>query len=105
MILPVESGAEALSRIESRGYCMAVIDDSVTDMTGEHLVYLLHTVRRSLPIVFVSGEPTVEQEKAVRQSGAVLYGPKSDWDLLRKALHHFASEGKIKRSAQGADPA
>ncbi|MBD3335670.1 MAG: hypothetical protein GF355_09155 [Candidatus Eisenbacteria bacterium] len=95
----LETGTDAVQAAEAKHVRLVIVDETVVDMPAEHLVYLLNTLRRQLPVVFVAGTLSPQQERATRQAGALLYGPKGDWELLRKALHHFTSTGMMVREA------
>ncbi|MBU1701261.1 MAG: hypothetical protein KJ831_14075 [Candidatus Eisenbacteria bacterium] len=90
----VETGRSALDSVEAREVRLALVDETVVDMAADHLVYLLHTLKRDLPILFLTASPSLHQERAARRSGALLYAPKGDWDLIQKALSHYSSGGK-----------
>lgn len=88
----VESCKEALACAEDGRIRLVIVDDTLADVPPDHLVRLLRALRQDVPIVFLTWAPTPLQERDARRSGAVLYGPKGDWDLLRNALRHFVSD-------------
>jgi DNA-binding NarL/FixJ family response regulator len=69
---------------------MVVLDSSLGDVSGAHLVHLVRQIRPDLGIVLTFSHSDQAQEREVRQAGILYYGDREGTreiaQVLRKSL-------------------
>lgn len=94
-LLSVRTGRDCLRAIESRDVRLVVLDNSLQDVRGTHLVHLVRQIRSDLGIVLTYAESDQEQEREARQSGILYYGD-------RRCTREIA---QVMRKSLGGPPA
>lgn len=74
LLTPVRSGRDCLRAIEDPQVRLVVLDSSLRDASGAHLVHLVRQIRPELGIVVTFDRSDLEQERQVRQAGILYYG-------------------------------
>jgi DNA-binding NtrC family response regulator len=89
-LLTVRTGRDCLRAIEDRRIRLVVLDSSLTDVSGCHLVHLSRQLRPDLGIVMTFQQSDQAQEKEARQAGILYYGDREGIaaiaQFLRKSL-------------------
>ena len=76
-LLTVRSGRDCLRVIEDRRVGFVVLDSSLSDVSGAHLVHLVRRIRPDVGVVLTFAQSDQEQEREVRQAGVLFYGDRS----------------------------
>ena len=90
-LLTVRTGRDCLRAIEDRRIRLVVLDSSLGDVTGTHLVHLVRQIRPDLGIAMTFSHSDHEEEREARQAGILYYGErdgiKEIAQVLRKGLN------------------
>ena len=80
-----ETGKEAMEKIDSQTYDMALIDMKLPDMEGMHLLRKINSVNPKMAKILITGFPSVDDGLEALDNGADAYLVKPDKvdDLLR----------------------
>jgi DNA-binding NtrC family response regulator len=73
-LFTVRTGRDCLRAIEDRRTRLVVLDSSLGDVSGPHLVHLVRQIRPDLGIILTFSASDQEQEKEARQAGILYYG-------------------------------
>jgi DNA-binding NtrC family response regulator len=73
-LLTVRTGRDCLRAIEDRRMRVVVLDSSLGDVSGTHLVHLTRQIRPDLGIILAFSQTSLEEEKEARQAGILYYG-------------------------------
>jgi CheY-like chemotaxis protein len=89
-LLTVRTGRDCLRAIEDRRIRLLVLDGSMGDVSGMHLLHLVRQIRPDLGIVVTFSQSDQVQEREARQAGILYYGDRQDVreiaQVLRKGL-------------------
>jgi DNA-binding NtrC family response regulator len=89
-LLTVHSGRDCLRVIEDRRIRFVVLDSSLSDVSGTHLVHLVGQIRPDVGVVLTFAQSDHAQECEARQAGVLFYGDRSATrdiaSVLRKGL-------------------
>jgi DNA-binding NtrC family response regulator len=98
-LLTVRTGRDCLRAIEDRRIRLVVLDSSLGDASGTHLVHLTRQLRPDLGIVLTFSQSSLEQEKEARQAGILYYGDREGVaeiaQVVRKALTQTCSGAEV----------
>lgn len=104
-LLTVRTGRDCLRAIEDHKVRTVVLDSSLGDVSGTHLVHLVRQIRTDLGIVLTFSISDQAQEKEARQAGILYYGDrcgiKEIAQVIRKSLTGGAPQG-LPEGAAGA---
>ena len=80
-----ETGKEAMEKIDSRTYDLALIDMKLPDMEGIHLLGKINSVNPKMAKIFITGFPSVDDGLEALDNGADAYlvKPVKVEDLLK----------------------
>lgn len=106
-LLTVRTGRDCLRAIEDSRVRLVVLDSSLGDVSGTHLVHLARRIRPDLGIVLTFAHSDQAQEREARQAGILYYGDregiKDIAQVLRKSLPSGGTgAGQGKREQAGA---
>jgi CheY-like chemotaxis protein len=89
-LLTVRSGRDCLRAIEDRRIRFVVLDSSLPDVSGTHLVHLVQQIRPDLGVILTFAQSDQAQECEARQAGVLFYGDRSEArdiaSVLRKGM-------------------
>jgi DNA-binding NtrC family response regulator len=89
-LLTVRSGRDCLRVIEDPRVQFVVLDSSLSDVSGAHLVHLVRQIRPDVGVVLTFAQSDQAQECEVRQAGVLFYGDRSATrdiaSVLRKGM-------------------
>lgn len=101
-LLMVRSGRDCLRVIEDPRVRFVVLDSSLSDVSGAHLVHLVRQIRPDVGVVLTFAQSDRAQECEVRQAGVLFYGDRSATrdiaSVLRKGMAALGTGG-----ANGSD--
>lgn len=96
-LLAVRSGRDCLRVIEDRRIQFVVLDSSLSDVSGTHLVHLVRQIRPDVGVVLTFAQSDQAQECEVRQAGVLFYGDRSAIrdvaSVLRKGMEAPGANG------------
>ncbi len=96
-LLTVRSGRDCLRAIEDRRVHFVVLDSSLSDVSGAHLVHLVQQIRPDVGVVLAFARSDQAQECEVRQAGVLFYGDRSATrdiaSVLRKGMSSRRGDG------------
>ena len=93
-LLTVRTGRDCLRAIEDRRIRMVVLDASLLDVSGTHLVHLVRQIRPELGVVLTFSWSDQEQEKEARQAGILYYGDREGTrEIAQVLMKGLAPEG------------
>lgn len=105
-LLTVRSGRDCLRVIEDRRVQVVVLDSSLPDVPGAHLVHLVRQIRSDVGVVLTFAQSDQAQEREVRQAGVLFYGDRlairDIASVLRKGIR-ADDEGLGSRVASRGD--
>lgn len=96
------SAEEGLARAQAEMYDVILSDVHMEGMTGIDFLRSIRELNLDVPVVLLTGDPTVETAAQAVEYGAYRYFPKSvSLDVLEEALHHaerYHAMARLKRS-------
>jgi ActR/RegA family two-component response regulator len=96
-LLMVRSGRDCLRVIEDPRVRFVVLDSSLSDVSGAHLVHLVRQIRPDVGVVLTFAQSDQAQECEVRQAGVLFYGDRSATrdiaSVLRKGMEALGAGG------------
>ena len=106
-LLTVRTGRDCLRAIEDSRVRLVVLDSSLGDVSGTHLIHLVRRIRPELGIVLTFAHSDQEQEREARQAGILYYGDREGVreiaQVLRKSVPPgTAHPGRGTRAGAGA---
>lgn len=108
-LLPVRSGRDCLRAIEDPRVRLVVLDSSLRDATGAHLVHLVRRIRPDLGIAVTFDRSDLEQEREARQAGILYYGDRRGVReiaaVLRKSMTASVPANGAAAAVDGVDEA
>ena len=69
-ILPISDGYEAVKVITENRINLAIVDFDLVDTDGIQILYEIRKMRRNIPVVIMTAEPSNERRLASLQAGA-----------------------------------
>ena len=103
-LFEVGNGRDCLRAIEDKGIRLVVLDSSLRDVSGTHLVHLVRRIRPDLGVIVAFDRSDCTQEREARQAGILYYGDRRGVReiaaFLRKCL--AAGNGNGTTCAPGA---
>ncbi len=103
IVVTAENGREALAKIESEPFDVVVSDIQMPDMNGTELLRAVRERDLDLPVIFVTGDPTVATAATAVELGAFRYLSKPiDGETLRRAVIDAAATRALAHSRSGA---
>jgi DNA-binding NtrC family response regulator len=103
--IAVERGSDALLAVTEGNISLAILDISVQEPSGAKTVEILRKMRPRLPVIVISGDPSVEAGRQILQHGVFYYFLKPlDLDELDQIVRiALASSNRLKAGrGQGA---
>jgi len=103
--IAVERGSDALLAVTEGNISLAILDISVQEPSGAKTVEILRKMRPRLPVIVISGDPSVEAGRQILQHGVFYYFLKPlDLDELDQIVRiALASTNRLKTErGQGA---
>jgi DNA-binding NtrC family response regulator len=89
-LLTVRSGRDCLRAIEDRRLRLVVLDSTLSDVSGTHLVHLVRQIRPDVGVILTFSQSDPAQECEARQAGVLYYGDRSGVrevaSVLRKGM-------------------
>lgn len=73
MVDVVETGQEALEKLKTKNYDLALIDIKLPDIDGKDLVFKINKTVPSIVKIVITGFPSIEDATEVMDNGAVAY--------------------------------
>lgn len=73
-LLAVRSGRDCLRAIEDPRVRLVVLDSSLRDVTGMHLLHLVRRIRPDLGVIVTFENSNEAEEREARQEGILYYG-------------------------------
>lgn len=104
-VIAVERGGDALLAVTEGNISLAILDISVQEPSGAKTVEILRKMRPRLPVIVISGDPSVEAGRQILQHGVFYYFLKPlDLDELDQIVRiALASTNRLKAGrGQGA---
>jgi len=99
----VERGSDALLSIAESNISLVILDISIQDPSCPKTVEILRKMRPRLPVVVLSGDPSVETGREILQHGVFYYFLKPlDFEELDQIVHVALAPNK--RLAAGMKP-
>jgi DNA-binding NtrC family response regulator len=71
--IAVERGSDALLAVTEGNISLAILDISVQEPSGAKTVEILRKMRPRLPVIVISGDPSVEAGRQILQHGVFYY--------------------------------
>ena len=71
--IAVERGSDALLSIAESNISLVILDISIQDPSGPKTVEILRKMRPRLPVIVLSGDPSVETGREILQHGVFYY--------------------------------
>ena len=71
--IAVERGSDALLAVTEDNVGLAILDISVQEPSGARTVEILRKMRPRLPVIVLSGDPSVETGRQILQHGVFYY--------------------------------
>ena len=68
-----ETGQEALERLDTNEYDLALIDVKLPDCNGTSLLQKLHSIKPDMFKIVITGFPSIEDANAIIDRGATAY--------------------------------
>lgn len=68
-----ETGQEALEKIDTKEYNLALIDVKLPDTNGTDLLAKIHTIKPEMMKIAITGFPSLEDANKVMDQGATAY--------------------------------
>jgi len=100
--IAVERGSDALLSIAESNISLVILDISIQDPSCPKTVEILRKMRPRLPVVVLSGDPSVETGREILQHGVFYYFLKPlDFEELDQIVHVALAPNK--RLAAGTD--
>ncbi len=104
-LLTVHSGRDCLRAIEDTRVRLVVLDSSLRDVSGTHLVHLVRRIRPDLGVIVAFDRSDMTQEREARQAGILYYGDRRGTReiaaVLRKGMVVAAGDGSASAPAAG----
>ena len=72
-VIAVERGGDALLAVTEGNISLAILDISVQEPSGAKTVEILRKMRPRLPVIVISGDPSVEAGRQILQHGVFYY--------------------------------
>ena len=102
----VETGDDAMARLETGGYDLVALDHNLTNEVGLDLIPKIRALRDAPPIIYVTGSEDARIAVASLKAGAVDYVWKDVQghyrELLREAIRTALEQDKMRRDAEVA---
>jgi len=92
-LLTVRTGRDCLRAIEDPRVRLVVLDTSLGDVSGTHLIHLARRIRPDLGIVLTFARSDQEQEREARQAGILYYGDREGIQQIAQVLRKSLSQG------------
>ncbi len=88
-----ETGQEALEKLKSKNFDLALIDVKLPDIDGTDLLGKMHTLKPSMLKIVITGFPSLEDATKVMDQGATAYlvKPVSSEELVRLITEKLAT--------------
>ncbi len=100
-LLAVRSGRDCLRVLEDQRIGFVVLDSSLSDVSGTHLVHLVRQIRTDVGVILTFAQSDPEEECEARQAGVLFYGDRAATrdiaSVLRKGM-----EAPVPRGVPGA---
>jgi DNA-binding NtrC family response regulator len=104
-LLTVRSGRDCLRVIEDRRIHFVVLDSSLSDVSGTHLVHLVRQIRPDVDVILTFAQSDRAQECEARQAGVLFYGDRAATrniaSVLRKGMEAPATPGTSGAGGNG----
>src|ERR1700748_862906 len=105
-VTAVESGEEALARLDGESFDIVALDHNLTNEVGLDLIPKIRALPKHPPIIYVTGSGDVRVAVAALKAGAVDYVWKDVQGhyrkLLREAVEQAIAQEKLKRASEEA---
>ena len=75
-IFPIGEGRVATEVVKNNDIDLAIVDFNLPDMDGLHVLQEIKRMRRSLPVILMTAEPSKEVRLASLEAGAYSFVPK-----------------------------
>jgi DNA-binding NtrC family response regulator len=92
-LLTVRTGRDCLRAIEDRRIRLLVLDSSLGDVGGTHLVHLARRIRPDLAIAMTFSHSDHAEEREARQAGILYYGDRDGIKEIAQVLRKGLSNG------------
>jgi DNA-binding NtrC family response regulator len=104
-LVGVHSGRDCLRAIEDPRVRLAVLDTSLRDVAGMHLLHLVRRIRPDLGVIVTFEHSDQAQEREARQAGLLYYGDRREIRDLAAVLRKGMARVNGAPAGAGAPPA
>ena len=100
-----ETAQEALGKLETGDYDLALTDVKLPDMSGIDLVAKMHEARPDMVIIAITGFPSSEDRTKALDRGAAAYlvKPVKAQDLIRAVTENLAARARDSGNPPGSE--
>ncbi len=101
----VSTGREALARLASRTYDLALVDQNLPDVTGEQLIGQFHGIAPTVPVVVLTRQGGERLAVDVMKAGAYDYLRKDDLDppSLQRTVRNAVERARLAAEVERAN--
>ena len=92
-----KSGEEAMNIITQGGVELAILDFHLEDITGDELIDQIRDRDKSIPVIVITGDESIEPERKVREKGVFAFFMKPlELEIMKKTV---AAALKLRQKA------